>query len=488
MKKRCFGYVRVSTEEQREYSPDSQIRLLEAYADKHEMTILRFFQDLGISGRTAEKRPQFQEMILQAQQGECDAILVWKYSRFARNQEESVLYKSLLRKRGVEVISISEELPQDWLASRLVESIYEIMDEQYSRNLSLEVRRGMEQKALKGGYNGPLPMGYVKQSDPKLPPCPEETYARIVQRIFSEFLSGRGPSQIAAGLNEDGLRTKRGRPFDNRLVCYVLQNPFYAGYVRFNHFHRKTGTYETHPILTKAAHPPLIDEDAFQQVQRRLQRPDSRRKDPAPSRKHWLCGLLQCGACQSHLSFHSGGRENKTAYFYCWRHAKGACPARSYVNAQQAEATLLPLLKKLFSTDIGDVYVRKAPEPEPRSEQALLQASLSTLQQQETRSRTAYLNGIESLEEYARTKQRIQRERQRLLQRQKELEQPASPSSEVVLHDLWELLVSECSVSEKSLALREVCEGIVYREEAGLLELNLRAEPCPPLTAHHTEK
>ncbi len=80
-----------------------------------------------------------------------DVILVWKFSRFARNQEESIVYKSMLKKDDVEVISISEllvDLPV-WF---LIERIIEWMDEYYSIRLSGEVKRGMKEKALRHGY------------------------------------------------------------------------------------------------------------------------------------------------------------------------------------------------------------------------------------------------------------------------------------------------------------------------------------------------
>ena len=153
MKTVC-AYIRVSTDSQEEYSPDAQIRLLKEYAASHDMTIIDIYQDLGISGRNADKRPQFQDMIAMAKSKEhpYDAILVWKFSRFARNQEESIVYKSLLKKNHVDVVSVSEPLP-DGVIGELVERIFEWMDEYYSIRLSGEVRRGMTQKALAGGYN-----------------------------------------------------------------------------------------------------------------------------------------------------------------------------------------------------------------------------------------------------------------------------------------------------------------------------------------------
>ena len=107
-------YIRVSTEDQTELSPDAQKRLLLDYAQKNIFTE-------SVSGRHAQKRPEFQKMIALAKQPShpIDVILVWKFSRFARNQEESIVYKSMLKKDNVDVISVSEPLIEGPFGSRL---------------------------------------------------------------------------------------------------------------------------------------------------------------------------------------------------------------------------------------------------------------------------------------------------------------------------------------------------------------------------------
>ena len=149
-------YIRVSTDDQIEYSPEAQIRLGLEYAKKNNIVIPKefIFQDDGISGRKAANRPDFQKMITLAKSEAhpLDVIIVWKFSRFARNQEESIVYKNLLKKSNVEVISISEPIP-DGFIGELVQRIFEWMDEYYSINLSQEVLRGMTQRAMKGQYN-----------------------------------------------------------------------------------------------------------------------------------------------------------------------------------------------------------------------------------------------------------------------------------------------------------------------------------------------
>jgi DNA invertase Pin-like site-specific DNA recombinase len=96
------AYIRVSTDDQLEYSPDSQIKLIQQFAKKNDIIVPEefIFIDEGISGKTAEKRPDFNRMIAIAKQKEnsFDVILVWKFSRFARNQEESIVYKKCLKR------------------------------------------------------------------------------------------------------------------------------------------------------------------------------------------------------------------------------------------------------------------------------------------------------------------------------------------------------------------------------------------------------
>lgn len=128
------AYIRVSTDDQEEYSPDSQVRLIREYARKNGYLLPEeyVFQDDGISAATARKRPAFNRMIALAKEKErpFDAILVLMFSRFARNREESVLYKGLLRKQGISVISVKEPAV-DGPFGTLIESIIEWFDEYY---------------------------------------------------------------------------------------------------------------------------------------------------------------------------------------------------------------------------------------------------------------------------------------------------------------------------------------------------------------------
>ena len=136
------------------------------------------------------------------------AVLVWKFSRFARNQEESIFYKSLLRKNGIEVISVSEPV-DDGPFGKLIERIIEWSDEYYSIRLSGEVRRGMTEKAERGGIVSIAPFGY-KVTGGRLVVDAEK--ARVVSKIFTDFLNNKDINMTCDKLEFVRNQNRQGQP------------------------------------------------------------------------------------------------------------------------------------------------------------------------------------------------------------------------------------------------------------------------------------
>lgn len=268
MSKIAAAYIRVSTEDQLEFSPDSQLKKIQEYASAHGLLLPEsyIFLDEGISGRTASKRPAFMHMIRLARQKPrpFDLILVWKFSRFARSRQDSILYKSMLRKEcDIDVVSITEQLSPD-PTSILIEALLEAMDEYYSINLAQEVRRGMNEKFSRGGVVTPPPFGY-RMGAGRYEPDP--ITGPLIPRIFQDFLSGKPCRQIAAELNSQGVRTIRGNSFESRTVKYILGNPTYLGRQR-----RRTASpsKDTPMEIVPAPHEPLVTPELFLAVQQKL--------------------------------------------------------------------------------------------------------------------------------------------------------------------------------------------------------------------------
>ena len=146
-------YARVSSERQAEkdLSIPAQIKALKRYAFKQKWDVVGEYVDEAESARSAN-RPAFKEMIAAAKDNTkpFDAILVWKLSRFARNREDSVIYKSLLRRRQISVISMNEQVDES-PAGSLLEGIIEIIDKFYSANLSQDTLTPIHRKDECGG-------------------------------------------------------------------------------------------------------------------------------------------------------------------------------------------------------------------------------------------------------------------------------------------------------------------------------------------------
>ena len=265
--KNACAYIRVSTDKQEELSPDAQKRLIIDYCKKNGYTITNenIFIENGISGKKADKRPEFKRMIALAKSKEhpFDVILVWKFSRFARNQEESIVYKSMLKKANVDVVSVSEPVIDGPFGS-LIERIIEWMDEYYSIRLSGEVIRGMTEKAIRGGYNAQPPLGYKKNSDTGIPEI-YEPEAVIVRNIFSFISQGLSLIDTARSVNNMGFHTRRGGMFEQRTIRYIIENPFYYGYVRWNRQNPSEHAIKDKSewIIAPGAHPVLINKESW---------------------------------------------------------------------------------------------------------------------------------------------------------------------------------------------------------------------------------
>lgn len=404
--KTAAAYIRVSTHEQEEYSPESQLRLIREYAKSHDMHIPDeyVFMDKGISGRSADKRPAFKEMISLSKKKPApfEMVLVWKFSRFARNQEESIVYKSLLKKEsGIDVVSISEPLAEGPFGG-LIERIIEWFDEYYSIRLSGEVKRGMAERVRQGGAVSIAPFGYVYKNG-QLTIREEE--AETVRMLFRAFLSGRSVLSLVHELNDMGIHTRRGKRWENRSVQYILSNPVYIGKIRWsidgiNDYHR----FETEregTLLVDGTHPHILDDETFTAVQTRLAEQTRRYRSSADrisqrtEATHMLQGLVKCSTCGATLT-HTKNGLNCSGYMH------GRCDVSHYVSFARIE----PLVMEFIELQLENVtakVIHRAPAY-AASEAENLERRLQHAKQVFQRCKDAYLAGIDSLEDYARNK------------------------------------------------------------------------------------
>lgn len=469
------AYIRVSTDDQLDLSPDSQLDEIKKYAAANDIVLSPdyiFMEQEGRSGKKAENRPEFQRMISTAKvkPKPFDCILVWKFSRFARNQDESTFYKGMLRKKlGIDVISVSEPI-MEGMYGRLIEMIIEWQDEFYSYNLGVEVKRGMTKKAELKGYQIVPCLGYAAVGNGKPFVIVEDEY-KIVEDIFRMYaLENLDRTAIARRLNAQGKTAKRGNPFEQRTITRILTNPFYNGTVSWNGISFQ-GSHETRQSVT----------DLYDICQERLKqefRPVKRRS--ISTCRHWLSGILKCSVCGATMSYNGGGKSRPDAVFACWKYAKGLHKESCSVTVAKAERVVIHSLEKILET--GNFKYDRILQPgseQAAGQKAAVEEKLERLSLKEERIRAAYENGIDSLEEYRERKERLAAERKELEEELASLE-PASCSPALSREELLErvktvhdLLCSpDVDFETKGTALRSILKFIVFDRKADRFEFH----------------
>jgi len=288
---RVAQYARFSSDNQRSESIDAQIRAMNHFCKQNHWQIVATYTDEARSA-TTDNRPEFQKMIEDSNKNLFDIVLVHKLDRFSRDRYDSAIYKKRLKKNNVRLCSVLERM-DDSPESIMMESVLEGMAEYYSKNLSREVMKGMNETALQCKHTGGCtPLGYRLNSERKLEIEPEE--AEAVKIIFEMFSNGYGYTAIIRELNSKGYKTRKGSNFGKNSLFEILRNEKYTGTFVFNKNSDKT-------ISVENGCPQIISKELFEEVQKRKEN-NKRNAGQYHSKEFYLLtGKIFCGICGKRL-------------------------------------------------------------------------------------------------------------------------------------------------------------------------------------------
>lgn len=468
------AYIRVSTDEQTEYSPAAQRDEILSFARENGFFIPNefIFSDEGISGRSAEKRPAFQNMIRHARKksNHIEAIIVHKFDRFARSKQDAVLYKALLKKDGVRVLSVKEPIPQDDKFAVIYESMLEAMAEYYSLNLAEEVKKTMLRKAELGEYQAHAPFGY-RNAGKSLIVEPEQ--AKIVAYIFRQYVSGASIFQICQNLNGMGCFTNRRNPFDTRAVAYLLHNPVYKGYARWT----PAGAIErdfNNPasIVARGDWEAIVSESLWNAAAERLQKRAvlPRRRYEAEGR-HWLSGMVKCSACGRSLILSAASQSSFT--LQCGGYNHGRCSVSHSLSARVLLPALFSALDAAAGAPCRCVLHSQAEENEEA--RLLLEQAITRSKARLEKAKSAFLDGIDTLEEYKKNKTALL-EKLHSLEQKREGLPPQKPPLFAALSLCMILRSDEFALLEKRAAFCSAVEKMIFQKPDRRICLVLSAD------------
>lgn len=384
-------YARVSTSRQAEndLSIPDQLRQVREWAQRSGHLIVREYVEPGASA-TDDKRPVFQQMVLDAEQKPAPfgAIVIHSLSRFFRDSVQFGVYERRLKRLGIKVISITQQTADD-AAGEMARKLFSLFDEYQSVENSKHTSRAMQENARRGYFNGSAaPYGYKAvatdvmgaRGRKKKVLVIEEEEATVVRKMYALYLHGdqgrtMGIKEIVKYLTLRGI-TMRGRPWRIQKVHDVLSSRAYLGEHNFNVRDSKTGTIRPPAEWITVHSDPIIDAATFDKV-RQIREDRSPKKNP-PMRvgsPTLLAGLLKC-ACGARLTL-TTGKYGQYRYYKCTsRMAKGGskctsrilpadwfddlvldCLAARVLNPERLHAILMALKQRIRQSKEGEQTV-----------------------------------------------------------------------------------------------------------------------------------
>lgn len=317
-------YIRVSTDEQAKegFSIRAQRNALVDYCRVNEYQVSNIYIDDGYSAKDT-KRPLLQKLMEDAQRSEFDAVLVYKLDRFTRSVRDLYELLEYLQQHNVDFISRQEKFDTTTAIGRAMIGILGVFA-QFERELIAErVRFGMEQKTREGKKAGGK---YAYGYDSKGQIIEEE--AEIIKMVRDIYMSGKSYQAVAAEMHRKG-HFRRGSEWTANNVALTLENPFYAGIIRFGsklpngkYPFRKRDMRVT-VIDVEGSHTPIWTMDEYETHITRM-----RRRSEGGNGKiadYWFNGVLRCGRCGSAMygrrsnerTIEKTGEKVRTTYYWC---------------------------------------------------------------------------------------------------------------------------------------------------------------------------
>lgn len=385
-----FIYCRKSSEDEDRQilSINSQIEVLKELAQRLELKVVRIFTE-SKSAEAPYQRPVFTEMIQRIKRGEAEGILCWKLDRLARNPDEAGMIIGMLKREEIKHIKTNERdyHPQD---NAIISYVEFGMADQYSRDLSVNVKRGLKTKLLMGWYPSRAPLGYLntatkEKGTNEIVKDPERF--DVVRQMWNLMLTGNyTPPQILKIVNKEWkfkTRTTKKytgtKPLSRSQIYKMFINPFYYGWFEYGK--------ENNKQLYKGSHEPMITEEEFDRVQKLL----GREGRPRPKEHRFaFTGLMRCGNCgamitaEEKIKRQKNGNVHHYVYYHCTKRKDENCPEKM-VELKDLNAKIDTLIKNLSISEKfkgwAIKYLHEVRQNEAQSNEVILENKQKTLLQ-----------------------------------------------------------------------------------------------------------
>lgn len=323
--KRCFGYIRVSTQKQGEgVSLEAQKDAIEAFASRQNLTVTQWFEEKQTAAKGG--RPIFNQMLRQLRRGAASGVIIHKIDRSARNLRDWAMF-SELPDIGIGVYVATESLDFTSRGGRLTADIQAVIAADYIRNLREETMKGLTGRLKQGLYPFRAPIGYLDNGKGK-PKTADPEKAPLIREMFELYASGQHSLRsLREEMTKRGLRNHRGRPLSLCGIETIINNPFYTGLIVI----QRTGQSYA------GVHDAIISPTMFKRVQ---DIKDCRNGKVSTRHNHLYRGLFRCGLCSGPMS---PELQKGRVYYRCQTRD---CPTKT-IREDRLDAIIVDALRRL---------------------------------------------------------------------------------------------------------------------------------------------
>lgn len=340
---RVWAYLRDSGGPSQDRSVPQQESEIIAYCKKHSFSLVKVFRDAARSGGNALSRDEFMAMIEQSEDAALrpDGLLIWNFARFSRDYNDTVFYKSTLQRRGILVHSLTDSIPVDDYAGRIVETVINLANEEKRRQTSRDVKRGLQSLVSKGFSPGKPPRGYVAVKvniGEKRDGAPRDVSRWEPDPVLSEYV------KIAWHLRAEGKSYREITDATNGML-YTSVNTWSTFFKNKSYL----GIGKSGDLEITDHHEPLITWELWEAVQKlRTAHPRYGNKGNLNHPRRVgnptvLSGFTYCFECGSMMTHSKGNKKKEWKHYICGmkdRHGAAACVSKR-VGAINAETQII---------------------------------------------------------------------------------------------------------------------------------------------------
>lgn len=321
--------ARVSTMEQHS-SIDNQKELFDNWIKRNKGHIIeKVYIDEGISGAKGYKRKQWLQMLEDGKREKFDVLLAKSYSRFGRNQRETLEAISMLREKNIRIIFLEDNLDSKIDATKF--GLFAWLSEQEAQKTSERIKMVWDAYNQEGKIHVCIaPYGYEYDPDKKNFIVNLEE-ANVVKEIFKLYIQGNGFNKIAKILHDKSIKTKKGGKWSAQTIRMILINTFYLGVLTQGKARTLDVTMDTQIKIAEKEwykhfdnHEAIISEETFYKVQNEIKNRSNKLKSYTKERKTRysnraiFSNILKCGDCGSSMTIkRKKSLKNLKPYYQC---------------------------------------------------------------------------------------------------------------------------------------------------------------------------